>query len=69
MAKVQLKPNGGGAGDTTDVRKYIEEQFPGAKLSDEHYGEVHYQVCKKTMCVSSRYNSHRAAGGHQHASV
>ena len=42
---VKVKPAvGGQIGDTTAVREYIENHFPGARLKEEHYGELHFQV-------------------------
>lgn len=33
-----------GGSDTTQIKEYIEETFPGSVLKDEHLGMVHYHI-------------------------
>jgi hypothetical protein len=44
MAKVRPTANGQ-PGDTEPVKTYVASNFPGAVFVDEHYGEVHFEVC------------------------
>ena len=54
---VKVKPAiGGQIGDTTAVREYIEHHFPGARLKEEHYGELHFQV--RFIHTNQSYHAH-----------
>ena len=53
---VKVKPTDDGqAGDTTAVRAYVEQNFPGAVLKEENYGEIYYQISSEAIPVAELF--------------
>ena len=53
---VKVKPTADGqAGDTTAARAYVEQNFPGAVLKEENYGEIYYQISSETIPVAELF--------------